>query len=55
MIEELYTEEEGRIGTISEKINEMIDAINKMENHYHSHGEMTGNTGYPTYNEEGET
>jgi len=28
MIEKLYSEEQGRIGTIAEKINEIIDAIN---------------------------
>lgn len=49
MIEKLDVVGGVRIDTIAEKLNEVIEAVNKLENHYHSHGEMTGNTTYPKF------
>ena len=49
MIEKLYNEDEGKIGTMVDKINEMIDEINRLHNHYHVCSREGDNTSYPTY------
>jgi hypothetical protein len=49
MIEKFYNEDEGKLGTMADKINEIIDEINKMQNHYHICSREGDNTTYPTF------
>jgi hypothetical protein len=49
MIEKLYNEDEGKLGTIADKINEIIDEVNKMQNHFHHARELQFGTEYPTF------
>jgi len=39
----------GHIDDLVKKVNEVIEEVNKIQNHFHAHGEMTGNTSYPMY------
>jgi len=37
------------IPEIEEKVNEIVDAMNALQNHYHSHGITCHLTSYPVY------